>query len=87
MRTHLSNPKNIRDAYVSEPQLKPVAGSTRYVSCVRYNARAANDVYMGNKDSMAIFFAGDITQFLDATKEVCGNVVWQKFPELEQVVP
>jgi hypothetical protein len=88
MRTYLNNPRNVRDAFISEPALKPVAGPPRYVSCVRYNPRGTGDQYEGITERAAIFFSGDITQFIKSTPELCGgNVVYQRFPELEKLVP
>lgn len=88
MKIHLDNPRNVRDAFISEPTLKPIAGPPRYVSCVRYNPRGAGDQYQGMTEKVAIFFAGDITQFINATPELCGSkVVYQRFPELEKLVP
>ena len=66
----------------------PVAGPPRYVSCVRYNPRGTGDQYEGITERAAIFFSGDITQFIKSTPELCGgNVVYQRFPELEKLVP
>jgi hypothetical protein len=88
MKTYLNNPRNVRDAFISEPALKPVAGPPRYVSCVRYNPRGTGDQYEGMTEKVAIFFAGDVTQFIDPTRELCGgNVVYQRFPELEKLIP
>jgi hypothetical protein len=88
MKTYLNNPRNVRDAFISEPALKPVAGPPRYVSCVRYNPRGTGDQYEGMTEKVAIFFAGDVTQFIDPTRELCGGtVVYQRFPELEKLIP
>jgi hypothetical protein len=88
MRTYLANPTKVRDAYITEPALKPVAGTSRYVSCVRYNPRNADESYQGVQENVAIFFGGNITQFLQPTPELCGrNPAYQRFPELEVLVP
>ena len=88
MRTYLNDPTKVRDASITEPVLKPVSGPPRYVSCVRYNPRNADGSYQGMQDSAAIFFGGNITQFLKATPELCGrNLVYQRFPEAETLVP
>lgn len=88
MRTSLADPTKVRDAYITEPALKPVSGSPRYVSCIRYNPRNPDGSYQGMQESVAIFFGGNITQFLKATPELCGrNLAYQRFPELEALVP
>jgi hypothetical protein len=81
----LEDPTNIRDASLSEPVLKPVAGTMRYVVCFRYNPRDGGGQYMGVKNLAAVFYSGRITQFINATAEQCGGVVYQPFPELQKL--
>src|SRR5690242_5164501 len=40
MRNYLNDPKNVRDAQVAEPQLKPMGLGNRYVGCLRYALRS-----------------------------------------------
>ena len=81
----LEDPTNIRDAAISEPDLKPVGGATRYVVCVRYNPRDGSGRYMGIRTVAAIFYAGDLTQFINPTNEQCGGAIYQPFPELQKL--
>ena len=81
----LEDPTNVRDAGISEPVLKPVAGSTRYVVCLRFNARDSSGQYTGMKNQAAVFFSGRITQIINATAEQCGGVAYQPFPELQKL--
>jgi hypothetical protein len=87
LRTYLNNPTKVRDAYISEPALKPSRGETRYIACVRYNPRDPRNRYTGNEEKMAIFWAGRLNQFLDADRDVCAGAVYQRFPEAEALVP
>lgn len=87
MRTYLIDPTGVREAYVADPVMMPVAGNNRYVACVRYNARDSDKKYMGSKDSVAIFLGGRLNQFLEATREQCGAARWQPYPELQTMVP
>ena len=87
LRTYLSNPVKVKDAFISEPTLKPVAGDSRYVSCVRYNARNSQGQYEGNDEMMAIYYGGGVNQFLPINRELCANAVYQRFPEAEVLVP
>lgn len=80
----LSDPTNIRDAGITEPLLKPVAGATRYVVCVRYNPKEGGQ-YAGIKTIAAVYFGGRLTQFINPTPEQCGGVAYQPFPELQQL--
>jgi hypothetical protein len=87
LRTYLVDVTNIRDAYVTEPALKPVGNDSRYVVCLRYNARDGSGHYMGDKEKMIFYFAGRLNQFIDATKDYCGNAAYQPFPELQTLRP
>jgi hypothetical protein len=87
MRVYLVDPVKVRDAYISEPMLKPVGGTTHYVSCVRYNPRDVNGRYEGNTERVALFLGGRLNQFLPSTPEFCRGVVYQRLPEAEAMVP
>jgi hypothetical protein len=87
LRTTLPVVTGIRDGYITEPMLRPVGGANLYVVCVRYNAKGANNVYMGQKDSYVTFLGGRPNQFLDATRELCGSAAWQRYPEIESLRP
>ena len=87
MRVFLVDPVKVRDAYISDPALKPYGGSTHYASCVRYNPRDSNGQYEGNTERVALFLGGRLNQFLPATPELCRGVVYQRFPEAEVMVP
>lgn len=87
MRTYLSNPTKVRDAFISQPVLRPFGGTPHYISCVRYNPRDSKGQYMGNRDNVAIFLAGRLNQFLPGNPELCANLPYQRFPEVESMVP
>src|SRR5215216_2804589 len=87
MRTYLTNPSRIRDASISTPVLKPVAGKPQYVACVRYNPRDSVNKYEGITQNVAIFFAGKVNQFLPDDPQLCTGLAYQRFPELESLVP
>ena len=83
LRTHLTDPTNVRDAYITEPALQPIGSDSRYVICVRFNSKDGYGQFTGIRDNIAIYFAGKLTQFVPATREQCGNAAYQRFPELE----
>ena len=87
LRTYLNNPRGVRDAYISEPALKQISGTTRYISCVRYNARDVRNQYQGNEEKMALFWAGGLNQFLPSQPDLCAGAAYQRFPEAEVLVP
>ena len=82
LRQTLTDWRNVRDGAIAEPVLRPMSGTTRYVVCVRYNEKSGN-AYLGVKESAAVFLSGEVTQFIDSTRELCGNAVFQRFPEIE----
>lgn len=65
-----------RAAELSAPELKPFGNESRYVVCMR----AAGPDW--RKEKMAVFFAGTINQFIDATPEACATATYQAFPEI-----
>ena len=87
MRTYLSNPTKVRDGFITEPALKPFGGAPRYISCIRYNPRDSKEQYLGNQENVAIFFGGRLNQLLPGDRELCANMAYQRFPEVEAMVP
>jgi len=85
MTTLLADPTNVRDAYITEPVLRPVALEQRYIVCVRSNSRNAARHYLGSEDRIAYFYGGHLNQLVEASKEQCGNAAYKPFPELEKL--
>ena len=96
MRTYVADPINIRDAYLSDPALRPIGGQNRYTVCVRFNAKNSDGRYVGSRDAMAIFVSGRFDQFVDQApqtaqpssaalqaKEACAQADYRRFGELE----
>lgn len=85
MTNTLEDPTNIRDAFISEPVLRQAGKEERYVICVRSDSRNANKNYTGSKDRIGYFYAGHLTQLVEASKEQCGSAAYKPFPELEKL--
>lgn len=85
MTLSLEDPANIRGAFISEPVLRPAGKDERYTVCVRSDSRNANKNYTGSKDRIGYFYAGHLTQLVDATQEQCGRAAYKPFPELEKL--
>ena len=81
----LDDPTNVREAYISEPVLRPAGKEERYTVCVRSNSRNLQREYSGRADRIAYFFGGHLNQLIDATNEQCGNASYKPFPELEKM--
>ncbi len=87
LRTYINDPIHIRDAAVSQPQLKNIGPGDRYVACVRYAARV-DGKYAGPKEGAATYVSGKLDRFLDARKEAqefCKDAIFAPFPELEKI--
>lgn len=88
LRTYIDNPRLVRDAHIGTPVLRPVSGGQpRYVTCVRYNPRNFENKYEGNKEKLAIFIDGKMNQFLDSDPQICPALAYQRYPEIENMVP
>jgi hypothetical protein len=87
LRTYLNDPSHIRDAGVSQPQLKKAGPGNRFVACVRYNARKSGGQYAGVKDGAAVYVSGKLDRFIDGkeVKPFCTDAAYAPFPELERL--
>jgi hypothetical protein len=83
MRRRLAG-RNAKDASIAEPVLKTSLATPRYVACVRLSATEGG-TSKGSKFYFyaAYFFAGKITQVVDATVEQCDKATFLPFPELQ----
>jgi hypothetical protein len=87
MRTYLSNPTKVKDAFVGEPVMRPVDKVQQYITCVRYNPRDSKEQYLGTQTNLAIFLGGRLIQFLPGDPKMCAGLNYQRFPEVESMVP
>jgi hypothetical protein len=76
LRLNPTDMMNARDAYISIPALKQFGSESRYFVCLRANGQD------WRQEKMAVFFSGQINQFVDGTSEQCGAAAYQPFPEL-----
>ena len=87
LRSYINNPRQVRDAYIATPVLRPVGGQPRYVTCVRYNPRNFENKYEGKTEKLAIFIDGKMNQFVDSDPQICASLAYQRYPEIENMVP
>lgn len=85
LRGYVADPSGIRNAFLAPPALKPFKADSRYLACVRYDAKDADGQYVGARDFVAIFFAGNLNQFLPAEPDQCKGAAYQPFPELQEL--
>jgi hypothetical protein len=85
LRRQLPDPKGIHGAFLAEPVLKPRDTVTRYIACVRFDAKDDRGRYQGSREYAAFFFAGELTQIVAVTDDVCKQAAYQPFPELERL--
>ncbi len=81
----LDDPTNVRDAFISEPVLRPAGKEQRYTVCVRTTSRNLLRDYTGAQDRLGYFYGGHLNQLVEATKEQCGNASYKPFPEMEKL--
>jgi len=84
MRNYLNDPRNVRDALVSEPELKPMGLGNRYISCLRYGLRNAAAANPPGREHIVIFVGGKLDALRDA-KDQCAGAAYAAFPELEHL--
>jgi len=77
----LTSRPDFRGALIAAPVLKPVGDSQRYVVCVQLNGGGVA------KNKVAIYYAGQMSQFVDATPELCGDAAYTPFKELGAALP
>jgi hypothetical protein len=90
MRTYLNNPVKVRDAAISPPVKKTIAGypGDRFVSCVRYNARDDKGRYAGDKTGVAVYVNGRFDRYFDTpalVKDACKDAAFAPFPDMEKL--
>ena len=86
MHTYLNDPTGVKDAFISEPALRPLENVDRYSVCLRYTARKGyGQPYAASKDSLVLFREGRLDRIVDAAKEACKDAAYQPFHELEQL--
>ena len=85
LRLQVVDPKSIRNAYIAEPALKTRGAVTRYIVCLKFDAKDESGQYQGNKEFAAFYYAGEITQIPEATRETCENALYQPYPEIEKM--
>ncbi|MCC6889640.1 MAG: hypothetical protein IT536_13995 [Hyphomicrobiales bacterium] len=91
MRTYLNDPTGVRDASISEPELRtvpvalPMPSTQRYMVCLRFNAKDSTGKYQGSRDYMVAFLSGRLDTIGPARREQCAKAEWQPFPELEKL--
>jgi hypothetical protein len=54
---------------------------------VRYNPRNFENKYEGNKEKFVVFIDGKMNQFIDADPQICPGLAYQRYPEIENMVP
>jgi hypothetical protein len=97
MRAYVSDPANVRDAWVAEPAIAQVGQRRRYAACLRFSTRNSDGQY-ASRNALAVFSEGRFDQFIEASastdpasqeslsalmKERCEAAEYKRFPELE----
>jgi hypothetical protein len=80
LRQSLTDRADFRGALISAPALKPIGDGQHYMVCVQVTGRGQP------KTKVAIYLAGIMTQFIDATDQ-CIGAAYLPFKELEAAIP
>jgi len=77
LQTSITDRSSFFGAAISAPVLKPFGNENRYVVCVRLSGSKPGE-------KTAIFFGGEVTQFVDAAQDACKGAAYEPFTELER---
>ena len=83
-RSFLNDPTGVRGAGITQPAVKSVGSTERYVVCVRFDAKGPTSAYAGVREHLAIFLAGKLDQ-MGVAREECRGAAYEPFPELERL--
>ena len=87
MHAYLNDPTGIHDAAISEPALKPIGNTTRYMACLKFNPKKNASEYAGVKEIAAAFLLGRFDQFIETAHDLCAGAAYMPFPELQKLPP
>ena len=77
----------VKDAFIAEPVLKTLDKVPQYITCVRYTLRDNKNQSIGNEAKLAVFLGGRLMQFLPEDPKLCAGLNYQRFPEIETMIP
>jgi len=77
----------VKDAFIGEPVLKTLDKVPQYITCVRYTLRDNKNQSIGNETKLAVFLGGRLMQFLPGDPKLCAGLNYQRFPEIETMIP
>jgi hypothetical protein len=87
LKTYLNNPGSVRQASVATPVQRPVRGRDLYVACLRFNMRGTDGRFTGVKERAVLYIDGRLDRMLEEPGDLCANVNYAPFPELEKLAP
>ena len=85
LRTYLNDPGSVRGAVIAEPVQRTVGGRLRYVTCLRYSTREMDGSQGVARVRAALFIDGRLDRLIEDGKEICENVTFALFPEMEKL--
>jgi hypothetical protein len=81
MMTILTDPADFRTAQIAVPISKQVGATSHYIVCVQLNGHPPQ------REKVAVYLGGSITQFVDAQPGECAGAAYQPFTELARMTP
>jgi hypothetical protein len=86
LRTYLNDPQGVRGAAIAQPVQRTVGGRQRYVACLRYSARETDGSQGPSRIRAAMFVDGRLDRLIEEGKDICENVTFAPFPEMEKLI-
>jgi hypothetical protein len=75
----------VRAAYISDPAIAQADSAQRYTLCVRVDWHNIANNATGTGDRIAYFYAGHLSQLVDAPGNECSKAAYKPFPELQKL--
>ncbi len=85
LRTYLNDPGSVRGAMIAEPVQRTVGGRLRYVTCLRYSTREPDGRIGAARVRAALYVDGRLDRLIEEGKDICENVTFAPFPEMEKL--
>ena len=85
LRTYLNDPGSVRGAMIAQPVQRTVGGRLRYVTCLRYGTREADGRISPARVRAALFVDGRLDRMIEEGGEICENVTFAPFPDMEKL--
>jgi hypothetical protein len=85
LKTYLNDPVGVHDASLAEPVQRTIGGRSRYVVCLRYNARETDGSYRGARERGVVYVDGRLDHIVENVSDTCAGATYAAFPDMEKM--